>query len=57
MYKIVYFENSSNTIQVVVFKGKKAFINAVSFGRENIFNFNMDCITEIKAQNNHLRAF
>ena len=48
MYKIVYFENSSNTVQVVVFKGKKAFINAVYFGRENIVNFNMDVITTIK---------
>jgi len=44
MYKITYFENSSNTIQVVIFKGKE---NAMNWGSENILNFKKKYITKI----------
>ena len=47
MYKINYFENSSNTIQVLIFKGINAKNKAVNWRTENILNFKKKYITKI----------
>ena len=48
MYKITYFENSTNSIQVVIFKGIEAKKNAIIWGSNNILNFKKKYITKIK---------
>lgn len=47
MYKITYFENSSNSIQVVIFTGIEAKNKAINWGTENILNFKKKYITKI----------
>jgi hypothetical protein len=47
MYKITYFENSTNSIQVVIFKGIEAKEKAIIWGSENILNFKKKYITKI----------
>ena len=47
MYKITYFENSTNSIQVVIFTGIYAKNTAINWGNENILNFKKKYITKI----------
>jgi hypothetical protein len=47
MYKITYFENNSDTIQIMVFKGENAYNLAILWGKKYIRNFDSDIITEI----------
>jgi hypothetical protein len=47
MYKITYFENKSNSIQVLIFTGINAKNNANFWGTENILNFKKKYITKI----------
>ena len=47
MYKITYFENSTNTIQVLIFTGIEAKKKAIFWGTENILNFKKKYITKI----------
>jgi hypothetical protein len=47
MYKITYFENLSNSIQVVIFTGIEAKKKAIKWGTENILNFKKKYITKI----------
>jgi hypothetical protein len=47
MYKITYFENSTNSIQVVIFKGIEAKNKAIFWGSNNILNFKKKYITKI----------
>jgi hypothetical protein len=47
MYKITYFENNSDTIQIMVFKGENAYNLAILWGKKYIRNFDIDIITEI----------
>ena len=47
MYKITYFENSTNSIQVVIFNGIEAKNKAIFWGLNNILNFKKKYITKI----------
>lgn len=47
MYKITYFENSTNSIQVVIFIGIEAKNKAIFWGSNNILNFKKKYITKI----------
>ena len=47
MYKITYFENKSNSIQVLIFTGIEAKNKAIFWGTENILNFKKKYITKI----------
>ena len=47
MYKITYFENKSNSIQVVIFTGIEAKNKAIFWGSGNILNFKKKYITKI----------
>jgi len=47
MYKITYFENSTNSIQVLIFTGIEAKKKAINWGSENILNFKKKYITKI----------
>ena len=47
MYKITYFENSTNSIQVVIFTGIEAKNKAIFWESENILNFKKKYITKI----------
>lgn len=47
MFKITYFENKSNSIQVVIFTGLEAKNKAIFWGTENILNFKKKYITKI----------
>jgi len=47
MYKITYFENKSNSIQVLIFTGIEAKTKAIFWGENNILNFKKKYITKI----------
>jgi len=47
-YKIIYFENKSQSIIERIFKGKIAYIKAINWGKKNLENFNYDLIQLIK---------
>jgi hypothetical protein len=47
MYKITYFENKTNSIQVLIFTGFEAKNKAIFWGTENILNFKKKYITKI----------
>ena len=47
MYKITYFENKSNSIQVLIVTGVEAKNKAIFWGSNNILNFKKKYITKI----------
>lgn len=46
-YKIVWFNNSKQRVEVKEFEGKNAYENAVSWGKSTLENFKFELIQTI----------